>query len=116
MSKQAKFKVGDHVRVIDSDAPKFDQVGTVTYFDPSDAEFPYNVVFDIPNHRPAFRERQLTLADPDVHEVLAEMADECGLAAEEKTRKDMAEMEIDGEYVRGGSVDHAATLKTMAQG
>lgn len=43
-------------------------------------------------------------------------AHQIALMADEKPRKDMAEMEIDGEYVRGGSVDHAATLKTMAQG
>ena len=68
-----KFKVGDTVRVIDSDAPQFDRVGTVVYFDPQDAAFPYTVTFGTDWPRPPFAEHHLTLADPWNTAVLDQM-------------------------------------------
>lgn len=84
MSNKAKFKVGDNVRVINEDHKDFDDVGVITELVSSISGLSYEVAFS--NwHRPRISEHHLTLADPDVHEVLAEMAEQSGLAAEEKT-------------------------------
>lgn len=83
----SKFKIGDNVRITDPTSGYFDQVGRVAYVDSRDLEFPYNVRLDESGYRPPFREQDLTLADPDVHDVLAEMAEQSGLTQFEKNQK-----------------------------
>lgn len=94
---QSKFKVGDHVRVTSPDNDNFDEFGTVIETTAA-YTWPFRVMLEgRQSHGLLFAAHELTLADPDVHEVLAEMADECGLAAEEKTGRQPAEVLADWE-------------------
>lgn len=104
----SKYPVGETVRVTNPSHDKFDQVGTVTD-DRAGITYPFRVAFIVGQIGELFRASELTLADPDVHTVLDRMDAEGGLpqadlAPHLKQLRDITEQEIDGDYVRGGSV------------
>lgn len=105
----SKFSVGDTVRVTDPESERFDQVLKIAGTWRGIREWVYN--FNVDGILFSFAEHHLILAEPTATETINEMLAE----SEPKKSVGMDEREIDGEYVPG-KVDHAATLKTMAQG
>lgn len=76
----SKFAKGNPVRVTDPASYVNDSTGIVTRVLRELNQWIYDV--QIGGGLFTFPERHLTLADPDVHEVLAEMAEQSGLTAE----------------------------------
>lgn len=125
----SKYSKGDTVRVTDPTHEKFDQVGVVDSVFRDSRHWAYSVQFG--NLYMPIAEHHLILALQPVADLLDQMDAESKFVSvgsesnpitirltdpERPGFKDITEQEIDGDYVRGGSVDHAATLKTMAQG
>lgn len=104
----SKFSVGDWVRVTNSEFDAFDKAGWIGSIAPRSTN-PYWVNFRDHELNAVFPESALTVADPDVHTVLDQMDAESALPQADlgphlRQLRDITEQEIDGDYVRGGSV------------
>ena len=93
----SKFKIGEHVRATDPNRPHYDLTGRVIHVMDDGEPVAYRIQFGHRGIR-AYPERDLTLADPDVHTVLDQMDAESGRVRSKVLRT--AESLVNGDRAR----------------